>query len=99
MIEEFEKNLKIMLELTKAKNHDYAKGDDPYKNFRLVEQLEICSVETGILVRMCDKMSRISNLLETEGKVADEKIEDTLLDLANYSIILKCYLEQKKGVE
>ena len=86
MIEEFEKNLKIMLELTKAKNHDYAKGDDPYKNFRLVEQLGICSVETGILVRMCDKMSRIANLIDTDAKVKDESIADTLIDLANYSI-------------
>ena len=96
MIEEFEKNLKIMLELTKAKNHDYAKGDDPYKNFRLVEQLEICSVETGILVRMCDKMSRIANLIDTDAKVKDESIADTLIDMANYANLMKCYREEKK---
>jgi len=96
MIEEFEKNLKIMLELTKAKNHDYAKGDDPYKNFRLVEQLGICSVETGILVRMCDKMSRIANLIDTDAKVKDESIADTLIDMANYANLMKCYREEKK---
>jgi hypothetical protein len=26
----------------------------------------------------------------------DEKVEDTLLDLANYAVILKCYMESKK---
>lgn len=96
MIEDYKKTLGHMLEVTKAKNHDYAGEADPYKNFKLVEQLGVCSVEKGILVRMCDKMSRISNLLEKEAKVKDESVADTLIDLANYSILLKCYREQKK---
>jgi len=98
MIPGFKETLDKMYEIHIAKNHDYAGKANPFKNFELVEAVGVCSVEKGILVRMCDKMSRISNLLETEGKVADEKIEDTLCDLANYSVILKCYLEQKKGL-
>ena len=85
------------LETIKKKNNDYA-GDencDVFKNFNLVEYLGICSVEQGILVRMCDKMSRVSTLLNTDGSVLDEKIGDTLDDLANYSMILKAFLEQK----
>ena len=96
MIPLFKETLDKMQEIHLAKNHDYAFGDDPFKNFRLCEQLNICSVEKGILVRICDKMSRISNLIDREGKVQDEKINDTLIDLANYSIILKCYLELRK---
>jgi hypothetical protein len=40
-------------------------------------------------------MSRISTLIDKEAKVEDEKIIDTLVDLANYAIILKVYLSQK----
>lgn len=43
----------------------------------------------GILARMNDKFSRIKNLYfkgGKNGKVKDEKIEDSVLDLINYSI-------------
>ena len=42
-------------------------------------------------------MTRIGNLLkqDVEASVADEKITDTLEDLANYSIILKVYIDTK----
>ena len=42
----------------------------------------------AMLVRMYDKMGRLYNLLvkNTENHVG-EKVEDTLLDLANYAII------------
>ena len=68
---------------------------DNFKNFKLVELLWVTSVEKWILVRLSDKMSRISTLIDKEAKVEDEKIIDTLVDLANYAIILKVYLSQK----
>ena len=83
-----------MIAISEAKNHDYAgfSDDDPFANFRMCESLNITSVEKGILTRMCDKMSRISNLLNKDRAVEEETIEDTLLDLANYAIILRNYL-------
>jgi hypothetical protein len=94
----FNKTLEQMQKIMKAKNADYAGSTDPFKNFKQCETLGICSVEKGILVRMSDKMSRISTLIgeDKENAVADEKIEDTLIDLATYSIILRCYLNDKK---
>ena len=81
-----------MFAIAEAKNKDYC-GDqenaDPFKNFRLVENLGITTTEKGILVRICDKISRISSLLDSsEIHVKDESIEDTILDAANYLIIL-----------
>lgn len=99
-LEKFKKITEQMLEITKVKNHDYSTKEEwwnAFKNFQIVETLWITSVEKWILVRMCDKVSRISNLIDWKGEVKDESILSTLIDLANYSIILKIYLEDKNG--
>lgn len=97
--EEFFKDLEntyaSCLETSKRKNADYSKVGNPFANFQNVEVLGICSVETGILTRMTDKMARISNLIKQEAQVKDESIQDTLMDLVNYSAILKAYLTNK----
>lgn len=94
------------LELMKRKNHDYAGEEDPFKNFRAAEMLGM-SVEQGILVRMSDKLSRAANLLKMKDSehadakgslVTEESIEDTLVDLMNYSNILMVYLMTKKEI-
>lgn len=95
---EFQNTLKYMEETMIRKNHDYSWWDtetDPFKNFKLVSYLSVTSVERGLLVRMCDKMSRISSLIDTDWKVKDEAITDTLVDLANYSLILSLYIKSK----
>jgi len=86
-IDQLEQTFKECLEIAKAKNADYANNDDAFKNFKAVELVGV-DARRGVMVRMVDKMSRISNLLDREGKVADEKIEDTVKDLINYSNIL-----------
>lgn len=78
--------------IARAKNSDYSSGVDPYRNFRSAEIAGV-SVERAILVRILDKLSRVSNLLDKEAQVKDEAITDTLLDMINYSAILKSYLE------
>jgi len=95
MIPGFIETLKEMEKIAVAKNKDYAGSKDPFNNFKQVELLGVTTLEKGILVRMSDKMSRICNLIDKENVVKDEKITDTLIDLANYCIILKCYLEVK----
>lgn len=46
-------------------------------------------VPNAILVRLMDKMERIKTLLLNGERlqVADEKVDDTLLDLANYCLM------------
>ena len=90
-----ETTFKECLETARRKNADYSKVGDPFANFKNVEILGICSVETGILTRMTDKMARISNLTKQEAQVKDESIKDTLMDLINYASILKSYIESK----
>lgn len=91
----FEDTLRNMYNIMLKKNADYSTNNDPFSNFTIVEKLWIAEVEAWILVRMTDKISRIWNLLKREAKVTDESIQDTLEDLANYSIILKLYIDSK----
>lgn len=60
------------------KNHDY--GDSVHDTF-------VKYGLTSFLVRMEDKLNRARTLSQKEALVNDEKITDTLLDLANYAII------------
>ena len=77
--------------LYKDKNHDY--GDSVHDTF---EKYGL----TSFLVRMEDKLNRARTLDKVESEVKDEKIEDTLLDLANYAILavieLKCKEDKNK---
>ena len=82
----------------KAKNEDYgATTNNPFHNFQTVEREGICSTEQGFMTRMMDKMSRVKSLCiyNKQAKVKDEAIEDTLLDLANYSLLLAAYIKAK----
>jgi hypothetical protein len=84
------------LETAIAKNHDYGGSNkDPYANFRN-STIAGVSVERGILVRLMDKMSRVSTLLEKEGKVKTESVNDTISDAINYLAILQSYLKNNK---
>ena len=96
-LEQFAKNIDEMYNTTEKKNSDYAGNEDAFKNFLCIEELtgKKIKAEEGILVRMTDKINRVANLLYKENAVVDEKVGDTLLDLAVYSIILKIYLSNK----
>lgn len=87
-----------MYDICRRKNQDYAGGaGDPFANFRRVEALGVCATELGFLVRMTDKMSRLATLLQpgAEAQVKDESVEDTLIDLANYSLLLAAFRRAK----
>jgi hypothetical protein len=74
------------------KNSDYASPDRPFANFEQAPAIGV-SVARGLLVRMQDKMSRLSNLLDRPAAVAEESRADTLSDLRNYAYILQVWLE------
>jgi hypothetical protein len=70
----------------KRKNADYGSS--------FAEQF----AEYGLLsavIRLDDKMRRLKQLLKNEAKVKNESIRDTLMDLANYSIMTIMELDKK----
>jgi hypothetical protein len=86
-------------ELMDMKNRDYAGNDgkEPFANFTRVEAMGICSTEQGFMVRLTDKMSRLSSILAS-GKqhVKDESFEDTMVDVINYIVLLSAYRQEKR---
>ena len=82
----FEEILETMLHTYKAKNADYGNSFDKTLNeFGLVASA----------VRLNDKMERIKSLIKSDAKVLDEKIDDTLLDMANYAVLTLLWLRNK----
>jgi len=99
-LQQVEHTLDTMQSLIEAKNADYAGDSDPFKNFKLCESLGICSAEQGLLVRMSDKMSRLSTLIDgPESRVDNESIADTLLDLANYAVLLRVWMDRPQDIK
>tara|TARA_B100000519_G_scaffold202731_1_gene222058 strand:- start:792 stop:1136 length:345 start_codon:yes stop_codon:yes gene_type:complete len=86
------------LEIMKLKNHDYsgADGNNPFANFTRSEAMGICSTEQGFLVRICDKLSRLSTFANNgELKVDNESYQDAILDIINYCILFYAYSSSK----
>lgn len=87
-------------ELMSLKNKDYAGngGETPFANFTRVESMGVCTTEQGFLVRLTDKMSRLSSFVES-GKmhVADESFRDTIVDVINYMVLLSAYITDKES--
>jgi len=90
--------VKRMTDIVAKKNADYTgNNDDAFANFKQVEDLGIASAEQGFLTRMTDKLSRINTFVKKGVySVTDESVEDTLLDLANYAILMSGYIKSKK---
>lgn len=88
-MEIYQKTLEKMTKLYKSKNSDYGDSvSDTYQRFGI----------DAFLVRMYDKLNRLYSLTREKSvsEVKDEKIEDTLIDLANYAILSIIELECEK---
>ena len=98
MIETITQVYRENLEILKAKNADYAgeTATDPLHNFKVGSQLTGVPVPDGILVRIMDKMGRISSLLKQDANVKDEAITDTIKDAINYLGILYYAINEPK---
>lgn len=80
-----------MKRLHEDKNSDYGGSiHDTYDHYGL----------TAYLVRMEDKINRLRSLTLTGGqRIEDEKIRDTLMDLANYAALAVCELDARAASE
>ena len=77
-MEEYKKIVTETMELCIKKNKDYGSSvQDTFEKFG----------DISYLVRITDKYNRICSLLNREGEVKDESIDDTIRDMANYAFL------------
>ena len=94
-VEGFETIVDQMKEIHRTKSHDYA-GDDYLSDLRASNRMAIPSWKNAAL-RIQQKMSRLESFCRQEELlVKDESIEDTLKDMAVYSILCLMLFRNKK---
>jgi hypothetical protein len=85
----FLKALDELRALHLSKGHDYADASDPLKNY--VASAHDGGVEPwrAAFIRLSEKYHRICNLLRKGADPNHESIDDTLMDLAAMSLIVR----------
>jgi len=77
-----------------ARGNDYA-NEDRLSNFKLAGQISGLTPELNCLSLISTKVARLGVLLNNNKTPNNESIHDSLLDLANYTILLKMILKDK----
>lgn len=97
----FENILDEMREIHEAKNNDYS-PEGEFGNFSESERVGV-EAWKGAFIRLQDKYTRACNLIRGKDQmVKNETLSDTLLDLANYAVIVLCLrrnIVQKQEIE
>ena len=91
----FSKFIKKMDRTMLKKGSDYA-GQDRLSNFKLSGQITQTSAEINCLNLIATKVARLGVLLHS-NKVNNESISDSILDLANYAILLDQLIHDKEN--
>lgn len=94
-------NFKNCYSMLDRKNQDYVHQDpDPFVNFRnpklkaLLDKLDCVhpdDVEVAIFEQISIKFNRIANLLFSTTPPSNERLDDSLDDIMNYSNLLRTY--------
>lgn len=88
-----------MVELHVKKNAGYSGADnpDPWANFRMASRIGLTAFQ-GCMTRWGDKIIRAENLMKSPtNEQVGENLRDTLMDLAAYSLIAVCLLDEDKN--
>ena len=72
-------------QLYNRKNADYGNSFD-----KTLDEFGLVASAT----RMSDKFNRFKSLIKNSAQVSDEKIEDTLIDLASYAMMTIKWMRQ-----
>lgn len=89
-----------MRQIRIAKQNDYTGGEGPLANYDATAEFLDTTTELVMLGRLHEKMVRVRNLLgDTDQMVLDERIEDTLLDIANIALLIGASLLTKEQLD
>jgi len=77
-----------------AKGNDYA-NEDRLSNFKLAGNISGLTPELNCLSLIATKVARLGVLLNNNKTPNNESVHDSLIDLANYTILLTMILKDK----
>lgn len=92
-LKHFEAIIAKMREVLISKGDDYA-NDDRLSNFKTVAQITGTTPARSCLNLIATKVARLGNLLNSKEPPRNESIRDSVLDLANYAILLDALLSE-----
>lgn len=93
----FHELLKRMAETHDKKNHDYAKGDNPFSNFEEAAAFAGVSVDRVFAIFIGTKQARINELVGGGKTPTNESLADSYLDLAVYATLRAAYALKRQG--
>lgn len=91
--ERFHEVLRELGELHDMKQADYGNDEDPFANVRQSGEWGL-EPWVGALVRLNDKVQRLKSMVRN-GKLNNESAEDSMRDIAVYSIIALVLKEEQ----
>lgn len=100
-LKEFHETLQRMAEIHDKKSADYASSNNPLSNFDVATyglSLFKNPRDQTFVWPIFTKLARLATLLNSGNTPNNESIEDSLIDIANYTILWKCdhQLREKK---
>ena len=93
-IKHFEVITTQMKETLFKKGNDYS-NEDRLSNFKLAGAICGLKAEQNCLSLIATKVARLGVLLNSDKEPNNESVQDSVLDLANYSILLSMILKDK----
>lgn len=92
----FEMFVKDMRKILLAKGDDYAGNVDRLSNFKLAGNICKIGPKMNCLSLIATKVARLGQLLSSESEPNNESVNDSLLDLANYTVLLYMIQNEKE---
>ena len=91
------------ISILNRKSYDYSSKDNRYSNFEIAREwsekyltdnheINIVNPKMSFLILLGTKIARLTELLENGKTPNNESIEDSILDLMNYRLLLEGYI-------
>ena len=88
-----------MAAISDSKRHDYASEDDPFLNFIQVANISGLTTDEVFLVWIATKLVRLGQLVGGDKEPNNESIDDSIIDMANYSALWAGLREREASIE
>jgi len=90
----FNQTVEKMRDIMLSKGNDYA-NEDRLSNFKLAGSICGLSPQQNCLSLIATKVARLGVLLKEKSEPNNESIEDSLVDMANYTLLLIMILKDE----